>query len=274
MADETLHWTFHYSTRNQMPFFREQLMDVLQQADLSRDARGTGVRIVDRYILLPNYARGFKGETGETEGGYDLTIGEAVIDRKPGLKENWEYSVRYLNTTSGENLQLNFQCLDDDFRTLTDSWSVTAHNGAGHGYRRFAGTGQLLSCGDRFQVTLTVNGVALPVGRFEGSEPVTCNWTLFDVMPTLADRLKGSGRQICLALVEDLEKVRPQVRIGFLENWRLPLDDGILALSGFFVYGEGMLPSYWWLDRQGRVRIASTMFQTFVLASQAEEGTA
>ncbi|MCZ6635570.1 MAG: hypothetical protein O7G87_19390, partial [bacterium] len=133
---------------------------------------------------------------------------------------------------------------------------------------RFVGAGQLVPQGDRLQVMLTVNDVVLPVGDVEGSDPVTCNWALFDVIPTLADELRSTGEQASLTVLEDLEKIRPDSRIGFLEDWTLPLDGGALELSGFFVYGEGALPSYWWLDREGRVIVVSTIFQTLVLTSR------
>ncbi len=252
-----MHWSFQYDGRSQRPHFCRQLMDVLRQQDRSQDG--------DRYAILPNYWKGYK-RADEMAEGVDLAIGEAAIDKRREASGNWRYDVRVLNTTSGENLHFDFCCADDDFRTLLDTWRVRAINGAGDGYRTFTCEGRIA---DRQQVALVVNGVTLPVGRFDQSPDATCNWALFDVIPRLAPRLKASGERVSLGILEDLEKVRAPACIGFLEDWVMPLDGGALELSGFFVYGAGMPPSYWWLDQRPRVVIASTTFQTFVLEGGA-----
>ncbi len=263
---DQIHWSFQYDGRSQAPHFGKQLMAILNRGTSAPALRQTDqAQDADRYTVLPNYWKGYK-RVGEMAGDCDLAIGEAVIDRRCEASGNWRYEVRYVNATSGENLHLDFCCADDDFRTLRDTWRVTARNGAGDGYRQFAGEGRITSRGD---FALVVNDVVLPIGRFDGSRPVTCNWTLFDVIPNLAHRLKASGEQVALGILEDLEKVRARACIGFLEDWVLPLDEEALELSGFFVYGVGMLPSHWWVDQQGRVVIASTTFQTFALAGGA-----
>lgn len=256
LADH-MHWSFQYDGRSQRPHFCRQLMDVLRREDRSQDG--------DRYAILPNYWKGYK-RADEMVEGVDLSIGEAAIDRRRVASGNWRYDVRVSNSTSGENLHLDFCCADDDFRTLSDTWRVRAINGAGDGYRGFTCEGRMK---DRRRVALSVNGVTLPVGRFDPSYAATCNWALFDVIPRLAHRLKASGERVLLGILEDLEKVRAPASIGFLEDWVLPLGDSALELSGFFVYGAGMPPSYWWLDRRPRVVIASTTFQTFALKGGA-----
>ena len=248
-----MHWSFQYDGRSQRPHFCKQLMDVLRREERARDG--------DRYAILPNYWKGYK----RAEGG-DLAIGEAAIDRRRDASGNWRYDVRVSNSTSGENLRFDFCCADDGFRTLSGPWRVRAINGAGDGYRAFTCEGRMT---DRQRVALVVNGVTLPVGRFDLWQAATCNWALFDLIPHLSHRLKASGERVSLGILEDLEKVRAPAYIGFLEDWGVPLGDGALELSGFFVYGTGMLPSYWWLDQQERVVIASTTFQTFVLEGGA-----
>ena len=252
-----MHWSFQYDGRSQRPHFCNQLMGVLRQAERARDG--------DRYAILPNYWKGYK-RAAAMANGVDLAIGEAAINRRREVSGNWRYDVRVLNAASGENLHFDFCCADDDVRTLSDTWRIRAINGAGDGYRTFTCEGHMT---DRREVALVVNGVTLPVGRFEVSQAVTCNWALFDAIPHLAHRLKALGERVSLGILEDLEKVRAPASIGFLEDWVVPLDDSALELSGFFVYGAGMLPSYWWLDQQERVVIASTTFQTFVLKGGA-----
>ena len=257
VLSDHMHWSFQYDGRSQRPHFCNELMDVLRQAARARDG--------DRYAILPNYWKGYK-RADAMANGTDLSIGEAAINRKREVSGNWRYDVRVLNATSGENLHFDFCCADDDFRTLLDTWRVRAINGAGDGYRTFTCEGRVT---DRQQVALVVNGVTLPVGGFELSQAVTCNWALFDVIPHLAYRLKASGERVSLGILEDLEKVRAPASLGFLEDWVIPLGDSALELSGFFVYGAGMLPSYWWVDQRPQVVIASTTFQTFVLEGGA-----
>ena len=91
--------------------------------------------------------------------------------------------------------------------------------------------------------------------------PFTCNWALFDVIPALSGAIQGSGEVVEMAVLEDLEKLRPVNRIGFLESIRMHETQ----LDGYYLYGEGLLPSYWWLDMHGNVAICANFFQTLVL---------
>ncbi len=251
-----IHWTFQYDGRSQTPHFGKQLIEILNS--------GTTPTSPKKYTVLPNYWKGYKGRGGG-EPVRDLTIGEVIINKKREPSKNWHYDIQFLNTTSGENLHLDFYCEDDNLRTLRDTWRVTATNGAGDKYRQFTCEGRITSQG----ITLVVNNTTLPVGHLENTHPITCNWTLFDVIPKLAHQLKSSGKKISLAILEDLEKIRTPAHIGYMEDCTLPLSDRTLKLSGFFVYGAGMLPSYWWLDQEEQVIIASTTFQTFVLTGDA-----
>ncbi|GEM_PF-778752 len=270
LADQ-IHWSFQYDGRSQAPLFGERLVEIMQEAVVEEPANESA--IVDRYLILPNYWKGYRGR-GLEEDNNKIEIGEVVVDRKQVDSGNWHYEVRSLNLTSGEDLRLDFECLDNAFCTLTDAWKVSVVNGANHGYKGFACDGKLTTQGDQQHITLTVNGVDLPSGLFNRDDPVTCNWTLFDVIPNLADMMKNSGERVSLTMLEDLEKVREHIRIGFMENFDLQVGDEVLSLDGFFNYGEGTLSSYWWLDRQGVVRIASTLFQTFVLVSRKTGGGA
>ncbi len=260
VLSDHIHWTFQYDGRSQTPYFGQQLIEILNSSTTPTSEK--------KYTVLPNYWKGYKGRTVE-KAPRDLAIGKVIINRKREPSKNWRYNVRFLNTTSGENLHLDFYTADDDLRTLRDTWRVTATNNAGDNYRKFTCEGHITSQRDQQRITLVVNNTTLPIGHIDNAHPITCNWTLFDAIPNLAHQLKASGKKISLAILEDLEKIRTPVRIGYFEDWTLPLDNRTLKLSGFFVYGAGMLPSYWWLDQQGQVMIASTTFQTFVLSGNA-----
>ena len=269
MTSDHIHWTFQYDGRSQTPHFGEQLIEILNRSTsahaLNADTTPTSPK---KYTVLPNYWKGYKGRASE-EPVRDLKIGEVIINRKREPSKNWHYDIRFLNTTSGENLHLDYSCADDDYRTLRDTWRVTATNSAGDKYRQFTCEGHITPQGNQQRVSLVVNNTTLPVGHIDNTHPITCNWTLFDAIPNLSHQLKSSGKKISLAILEDLEKIRTPVHIGYMEDCTLPLSDRTLKLSGFFVYGPGTLPSYWWLDQQEQVMIASTTFQTFVLPGGA-----
>jgi hypothetical protein len=275
-----LHWAFDHDNQRQTPYYAQQLLGIVRQTarmEKARDPDKIADRIVDRYTVLPNFWRGYKGASGKTAKGYDLALGEIVVDRRHNETGDWQYDVHSANTTSGEDVRFEFTCANDDYRSLTGAWQVVAHNGGGDRYRHFRCDGRMTSQEGESQITLTVNGVALDVGTVDDAHPLTCNWALFDVLPTMRDRLRKTVKQVSVNLLEDLEKIRPNAHIGFLEDWALPLDGKsgpTLALAGFFLYGEGTVPSYWWLDRRGRVIIVSSTFQTWVLNAGRRTGGA
>ena len=127
MTSDHIHWSFQYDGRSQTPHFGKQLIEIL-----NRDTTPTPPK---KYTVLPNYWKGYKGRGGDPV--RDLTIGEVIINRKREPSKNWHYDIQFLNTTSGENLHLDFYTADDDLRTLRDTWRVTATNGAGDKYRQF-----------------------------------------------------------------------------------------------------------------------------------------
>ena len=197
-----IHWSFQYDGRSQTPHFGNQLIEILNRSTSAHAlSRGTAPTSPKKYTVLPNYWKGYKGRGGG-DPVRDLTIGEVIINRKREPSQNWHYDIQFLNTTSGENLHLDFYCADDDLRTLRDTWRVTATNSAGDKYRQFTCEGHITSQGEQQRVTLVVNNTTLPIGHFDNAYPITCNWTLFDVIPNLAHQLKASGKKISLAILE------------------------------------------------------------------------
>lgn len=253
-----LHWSFDYNYGAQDPQFAQELIETLRGYDPKIGAHSiqTSQTIRHVYNVLPNYWRGYnRGRNTET-----LGIGTAVIERSK--RDNlWHYSVTYRNTTSGENLQMQFCCSDENYRPLRDNWSVDARNSADDEYSRLTCAGYLNSDSE---VRLCINGAEIAVGAVDVSEKLTCNWALFDVIPMLAQAIQTSGDGIDIAVLEDLEQLRVKSRLGFLESTQTPI-----PLDGYYLYGTGLLPSYWWLDARGDVVIASTFFETLVLREKA-----
>lgn len=253
-----LHWSFNHGRTGQSPDFAQQLRSLVKGTlEAIADSVAHGGEVT-RYTILPNFRRGYKGPAD----GDDLSVGEVVIRRMPEGENRLHYSVVYGNVASGELMDMQFTSNRDAFRTLTGNWSVQVENCAGDGYKEFACDGRLEEDGSVF---LTTNGLDLQAGSADLSTPLTCNWTLFDVIPALADGLRESRETQRLTVLEDLEKVRKNGQIRFLESYDLQLDSDSVALAGYALIAEGMTPSYWWLDARGRVLIAATLYQTLIL---------
>ncbi len=206
------------------------------------------------YDIFPNYWRGYAiGEHLQN----NLILGQANIKRQRTDAARWHYTIQYTNATSGEELQLRFHTADDLYRSLRGKWYIQTQNDCQDSYSRFACEGECVAD----EIRLTVNHAEITLGLIGEDTPFTCNWALFDVIPALSGSIQGSGEVMEMAILEDLEKVRPMNRIGFLESIQMHQTQ----LDGYYLYGEGLLPSYWWLDTHGNVAIFANFFQTFVL---------
>ena len=250
-----LHWSFDYNYGAQNPQFAQELISTLRRYDSETDTGGTqkAQTVTHVYDILPNYWRGYS-RRGVRE---ELSIGTTIIKRSKDDDNLWNYSVQYENTTSGEYLEIKFRCSDEDYRPLTGNWSVDVRNSGDDTYSRLSCEGYLALDSE---VRLRINDTEIRAGTVDTSVKLTCNWAFFDVIPALAQTIRASGDGIDIAVLEDLEQLRPKSRLGFLESIQTPL-----PLDGYYLYGTGLLPSYWWLDAHGNIAIASTFFETLVL---------
>lgn len=256
MNDSTpLHWSFNYNTGSQAPHFSEVLLTrFLGCSAETEDPEAAATHV---YTVLPNYWRGYH----PAQGAETFPIGTASVHRHRDAHGLWQYAVRYENRTSGEDLRFRFCCRDDTYRTLHADWQVEAANAAGDAYTRIVSEGRITGASE---LRLTLNGVAIDAGRVDAAVNLTCNWALFDVIPTLAGSLQSSGAAVTFALLEDLAHLRPESRLGFLEAIQVPA-----PLRGYYVHGVGLLPSYWWLHENGDIGIVSTFFETWVLTEKS-----
>ena len=254
-SSERLHWSFDYNYGAQNPQFTEQLVEMFLRCYAEPKTDHIGAETTAHiYDIFPNYWRGYAiGEHLQD----NLSLGEAVIKRQQADGTGWHYTVQYANRTSGEELQLRFHAADDLYRSLTGKWDIQAQNDCRDSYSTFVCEGQRIAD----EIRLTVNHAEITVGLVGEDTPFTCNWALFDVIPALSRAIRGSGEVVEMAVLEDLEKLRPLNRIGFLESIRMHETQ----LDGYYLYGEGLLPSYWWLDMSDNVAICANFFQTFVL---------
>ena len=250
-----LHWSFDYNYGAQNPQFTQQLVETFLRYYREPKTDRIGAEATEYiYNILPNYWRGYAIGDNRQD---NLSLGQAIIKRQQVDNARWYYAIQYTNRTSGEDLQLRFHTANDLYRSLADKWYIQTQNDCQDSYSTFACEGQRVAD----EIQLTVNYAEITVGLVQKDVPFTCNWALFDVIPALSETIQGSGEVVEMAILEDLEKLRPVNRIGFLESiWM-----GETQLDGYYLYGEGLLPSYWWLDMGGNVAISANFFQTFVL---------
>ncbi len=252
---QSLHWSFNYNHGAQKPFYAEEFLKLLHeiqintQNDVFNDEQPEYIKQV--YEILPNFWKGYS-RTNEA-----LAIGNVVIERKHENSHNWYYNVHYQNTSSGENIRFNFRCRDDVYRTLLDSWQVDVQNKSGDRYSKMELNGNLIS---DTEIQLYINDFQIAAGTVDNSSPLTCNWALYDVIPSILSDKRQLDFSVEIALLDDLEHLRQKCNLGYLDSIREPL-----PLDGYFLYGEGLLPSYWWVDTNKTVVIVSTVFETLVL---------
>lgn len=257
---EGLHWSFDYSYGAQNPQFAQQLGETFLGFYAEPKTDRIGAEATEHiYEIFPNYWRGYAiGEHLQD----NLSLGEAIIKRQGVDNGRWNYTIQYTNGTSGENLQLRFHTANDLYRSLRGKWHIQAQNDCQDSYSTFIGEGQQVAN----EIRLTVNHTEITIGMIGEDIPFTCNWALFDVIPALSGTIQESGEVVEMAILEDLEKLRPTNRIGFLESIQIRE----IQLDGYYLYGEGLLPSYWWLDVDGNVAISANFFQTLVLKEGVE----
>ena len=252
---EGLHWSFDYNYGAQNPHFTQQLVETCLRFYGEPKTDRIGAETTEHiYDIFPNYWRGYAIREHLQD---NLILGQAVIKRQQTDDTHWHYTIQYANRTSGEELQLRFHTADDLHRSLTGKWYIQTQNDCQDSYSTFACEGQRVAD----EIRLIVNHAEITLGRVQINTPFTCNWALFDVIPAISGAIQGSGEVVEMAVLEDLEKLRPMNRIGFLESIQLHETQ----LDGYYLYGEGLLPSYWWLDTHGNVAISANFFQTLVL---------
>lgn len=266
MKDSTpLHWSFDYNHAAQKPAFAEELLTLLPGYEaksvlMSEDVGDCHTRHV--YQILPNFWRGYNGRSKPEK---SLGIGTVIIDRQKDRENIWNYSVQYKNSTSGEDLLMQFGCRDESWRTLKGKWKVSASNIGQDSYNVVEWKG---SISKDLELVISINNAEIMIGKANDSIPLTCNWALFDVIPALADSLKQNANTVDISLLDDLEQLRPKCKIGFLDSTQYPI-----PLEGYFLYGTGVLPSYWWVDGNGNIAVVSSVFETLVLREYARSSS-
>lgn len=256
-----LHWSFNYNQGAQNPDFAHELIKSIETYTTNYKTKNNDDEVHFKkhvYQILPNFWRGYRGRNDQND---SLHIGWVTIERQKDINI-WNYSIRYQNHTSGEDIHSLFNCKNECYRSLQDNWRVNVQNNSSDAYSQLKIEGYFTT--DK-EIKLNIQGVIVPLILPVNSLPITCNWTLYDVIPALSDKLKSNDDSVKIVLLEDLEQLRPNSKIGFLDSIHSPI-----PLDGYYLCGTGFLPSYWWVDQYGNVVIVSTVFETFVLREVTE----
>ena len=264
-----LHWSVDYayastlSADKSQENFKGEFEQILAGVLLSSSVDFNAGTKTHRYILLPNFWAGFKN--GEDP---YLNIGQVSIKRSLDYGNVWRYTIEHKNTSSGEELFLNFTCDNKPERPLAGSWQIRTENSADGSYSSLSLTGACneKSDGERAVSVSTASGLSIAAGNIKDDEILTCNWALFDILPRLSE--KGSLDH--LAILDDLEILKNDCRISRLEDWMIEVGNEQHILSGFCVFGRGYPPIYWWLTESGEVAVMSTMLGTYVLNERSD----
>ena len=262
-AGSVLHWSFDQNHSQQQPGFGAELVATLRGYYRQTAPASEGTIA---YRVLPNFWSGYQPAPVTR-----LAIGSVEVNRaRASATGETDYRVTARNTTSGEHATYAFRATADRWRSLTGDWQIEIRNGARGSYRRHRATGALGAPGPDAArpIRLNVNGVTLAAGTWSGTRPLTTPWALLDVLPELQEGCE-------LALLEELDRLREPVRLTPLGLWQWPPPDADLgALTGWCAHGRGLPPAYYWVDEDGTVVVASTLFQTWVACAASKTGEA
>ena len=255
---DELHWSVDYSYQTAERDFRGEFSRTLANALAAEPIGLDADKKSHRYRLLPNFHSGFKREAPAEVP--TLSIGDVSVERtrREGV---WEYHVEHANTTSGEELTLDFSCDDSHGRPLRSPWRIRSRNDADGSYSSIslAGTVEPMDASRKVELA-TEGGLTVSAGTVPHASTLTCNWALLDIIPAL-----DGGRLEGLAILDDLEMLKVDCKIQPLEDWTFEVGPDRHRLTGYTVLGTGLPPSYWWLTEAGEVAVAATMLSTYVL---------
>jgi hypothetical protein len=94
--------------------------------------------------------------------------------------------------------------------------------------------------------------------------PYTVNWALFDAVGRLP---REPFEPIRFTLVDHFDQVKPENKLVFRRAIDTPIADKTVRLYGFDQTGRGVMPWTYWVDQQGRVVVAISGLETYMLES-------
>lgn len=155
-------------------------------------------------------------------------------------------------------------CAADAFCTPR-SWKLTSQN---------LDRNDRPTTGTAFTETGTIRGGRLEVrfakrtGKQEVPQPVTSNWSLFDLVQRLPAE---KTRPLRFAVLEEMDLLKPAQRLAFRGTQQIELGGQKLRLRGYHQVGRGVLPWQYWVDDAGRLLLAFSGVRAFLYDPNAEQ---
>jgi len=98
--------------------------------------------------------------------------------------------------------------------------------------------------------------------------PFTSDWSLFDAVQRLP---RKDTESLSFDLLERLDLLKPDQRLGYRREEQLELDGGVLPLTGYQQIGRGLLPVQYWVDEHCRLLLVMTGPRAYIWAPTARE---
>ncbi len=95
----------------------------------------------------------------------------------------------------------------------------------------------------------------------EVSSPLTSNWSLFDAVQRLP---RGEAPGAEFEMLEDLRLRRAHQRLTAEDRTEVTMGGKSVPLYGFRQIGEGISPTHYWLDEQGRLLLAFGKMRAYI----------
>ncbi len=102
----------------------------------------------------------------------------------------------------------------------------------------------------------------------DGDKNLTADWCLFDAVQRLS---VNPGLALEFNMLEEMTMFRKNHRLRYDEQERLNISDESRQLFRFYQYGQGTLPTEYWLDIHQRLILAVNFSVAYILDDQAEE---
>ena len=219
------------------------------------------------YAILPNWRpTTLRRNLPKVITSQDIIVGKTTISKKIDTDADLHFSVDYDNQTSGEKGVIDFSCNNDRFRTIKGEWHSVVENTADGDYNTYELWGRLAPIGlDTQLLEVSHNGSDyITLGPLAQSTPCTFNWALYDLLPDWT-ALDWDGEKRTFAFLEDMEKLKVENTLGYLEDFTPDIDGEQVNLKGYYLHGRGTIPTYFWLDDHGHVVIVTNIYITYIL---------
>ncbi len=264
MKQRGFHWSFDHFHGEERDVIHRLLRSVTNQARPPEfDPHGEWSLT---YAIAGNYGPARGWNTLANKQARQPLVGELKITKSKAGGNLQRFSAHQYNRVTGEVGWALFFARNDDMATLEGQWQVAAENSC-NDYQAFCarGTCELEGPHRRLRIDFPRGRCSTLSKQIPASTALTTNWALFDVLQRLVRR-HGKGVALSgFALFDELQTVRPDNTIGYLDDFELEVDAQLVRLKGLYHYGRGVVPTYYWFDEQYRLMVAASSYRTLFL---------